>query len=410
MLCSWTALPQQTRQRILAQTVAYLQTAHGSKIPIVMGGIMFTAATQMEHMVFNVDMPLNVVACGHENEQAILLTHMVDAHASHFYEDLNVSFMTFSTKAETNAAQLGDFRLHYATPHLDAFIDNMERLAARETDIVHFFECINSAFMYGNVLFVDSTNEKTQNRVPWPWKFENFLRVTQEKRAAHFVTLAAGSARDRLRARDENLIFEDNDMKMIMNNWRGDAQSWMREDSLREYRNIRNRGEQNQYRRKRFSTYTLTLIGNKVLVGKFIQFPLFRGDAHPSQAVQILLEQWLQHKQTPEYQRERQRSRQIRADRTRLSAQILEAQKKFNLGRHLDGLVFYSKADFFTLSEEHQELVQDYNKGKLSRVLKDLQDQRTPKYSGVNAAIGSREFSTSSSSHSGNTMALPSLE
>ena len=118
----------------------------------------------------------------------------------------------------TNAAQLGDFRLHYATPHLDAFIDNMERLAARETDIVHFFECINSAFMYGNVPFVDSTNEKTQNRVPWPWKFENFLRVTQEKRAAHFVTLAAGSARDRLRARDENLIFEDNDMKMIMNN------------------------------------------------------------------------------------------------------------------------------------------------------------------------------------------------
>ena len=98
VLSSWTALPQQTRQRILAQTVAYLQTAHGSKIPIVMGGIMFTAATQMEHMVLNVDMPFNVIACGHESEQAILLTHMVDAHASHFYEDLNVSFMTFSTK------------------------------------------------------------------------------------------------------------------------------------------------------------------------------------------------------------------------------------------------------------------------------------------------------------------------
>ena len=142
----------------------------------------------------------------------------------------------------------------------------------------------------------------------------------------------------------------------------------------------------------------------------FFFFLLFRGDAHPSQAVQILLEQWLQHKQTPEYQRERQRATQIRAARTRLSAQIFEAQKKFNLGRHLDELVLDEKANFFTLSEEHQELVQDYNKGKLSRVLKDLQDQRTPKYSGVNAAIGSREFSTSSSSHSGNTMALPSLE
>ena len=305
---------------------------------------MFTAATQMEHMVLNVDMPFNVVACGHENEEAILLTHMVDAHASHFYQDLNVSFMTFSTKGETNAAQHHDLRLHYATPHLDAFIDNMERLAARETDIVDFFECIKSAFMYGDVLFVDSSNEKTQNRVPWPWKFENFLRVTQEKRAAHFVTLAAGSARDRLRARDENLIFEDKDMKMIINNWREDVQSWMREDSLREYRNIRNRGARNQYRRCRFNTYELTLIGNKVLVRKFIQFPLFRGDAHPSQAVQILLEQWLQHKRTPEYQREIQRATQIRAARTRLSKQIFEAQKKFNLGRHLDGLVYHGKS------------------------------------------------------------------
>ena len=184
----------------------------------------------------------------------------------------------------------------------------------------------------------------------------------------------------------------------------------MREDSLREYWNIRNRSAQNQYRRRRFSTYTLTLIGSKLLVGKFIQFPLFRGDAHPSQAVQILLEQWLTHKQTPEYQRERQRARQIRADRTCLSAQILEAQKKLNLGRHLDELVLDEEVNFFTLSEEHQELVQEYNKGKLSRFLKDLQDQRTPKYSGVNAAIDGREFTISSSSHSGNTMALPSLE
>ena len=108
--------------------------------------------------------------------------------------------------------------------------------------------------------------------------------------------------------------------------------------------------------------------------------------------------------------RKKRKTTQIRAARTRLSVQIFEAQKKFNLGRHLDGLVFYGKADFFTLSEEHQDLVQDYNKGKLSRVLKDLQDQRTPKYSGVNAAIGSREFSISSSSHSGNTMPLPALE
>ena len=91
--------------------------------------------------------------------------------------------------------------------------------------------------------------------------------------------------------------------------------------------------------------------------------------------------------------------------------QICEAQKKFNLGRHLDGLVYHGKPGFFfTLSEEQQELVEDYNKGKLSRALEDLQNQRTPKYRGVSAAIDSREFTNSSSLHLGNTMALPALE
>ena len=93
---------------------------------------------------------------------------------------------------------------------------------------------------------------------------EHLLSVANTQRAIH---LARRASRNDARANLAHaLVFNSDDMKEIMNEWRKQPQTWMDSKSLAKVNEIENRQAYHQACKKRFSTMLFQLYGNKSLV------------------------------------------------------------------------------------------------------------------------------------------------
>ena len=95
-----------------------------------------------------------------------------------------------------------------------------------------------------------------------------------------------------------------------------------------------------------------------------------------------------EYKKTDEYKAAVARSKKRSSDRSRLSKQIWEQSQQLSKAKALSTRA--GKGQFFDLSWEEQQLVEDYDCGRLERSLQRLLSQRAPIYRGIGASVKGR--------------------
>ena len=163
-------------------------------------------------------------------------------------------------------------------------------------------------------------------------------------------------------------------------------QSWMNEENLSIYRNLKRAGKHNaaqQLREKCFSAHLLQLAGSKFLLHKLIQLPILaqcsaEPPASAEEPAQFSAEQpasllkcmteLQEHRKTGEYKAAVERSQQRADDHHRLSKQILHASQQLSKAKRLS--LQAKTGHSWDLSE--CELVEEYDSGRLQRSLLQL--------------------------------------
>ena len=199
---------------------------------------------------------------------------------------------------------------------------------------------------------------------------------------------------------------EEDDMRAIYNRWRWDADSWMNPETLMKYNQLLDRGKNGaaqQLGKTAFSTYLFQLSGSKFLLHKLIQLPILPqctmvqdpGSAEPPAALcplgPVLMKcvtDLQEHKKSDKYKAAVERSKKRASDDSRLSKQIWEQTKVLSKGKALSKSA--KKGHFWNLSSKEQQLVEDYDCGRLDKSLRSLVAQRAPVYRGVGASVESR--------------------
>ena len=259
----------------------------------------------------------------------------------------------------------------------DNFLDSMQKAGAG-SDILEFLakECF-----FGKLLYYNKKGQELSQPVSIAWKMEVMLREVLEQRRLHIDRLkAAGDPRvppyskgDREIAR---LKFTEDDMKDIMNSWRYDVQSWMNPDNLAVYYES---PKWHGMGKTAFSTFLQQLSGCKFLLRKLIALPIIAertGVAQPGtvEEPEILREltlEWTDYKNSPEHQKAIQKS-QPRGEQERLSIRLRRAETWYKQGGKLSRLVLDKIVNFFNLSEDERQMVEDYDVRRSAKVLDDL--------------------------------------
>ena len=81
------------------------------------------------------------------------------------------------------------------------------------------------------------------------------------------------------------------------------------------------------------------------------------------------------------------RSKKRASDESRLSKQIWEQTKVLSKAKALSKSA--EEGHFYNLSSEEQQLVEDFDCGRLGKSLRNLMAQRAPVYRGVGASVES---------------------
>ena len=117
----------------------------------------------------------------------------------------------------------------------------------------------------------------------------------------------------------------DKDMKEMYNDWRWDVDSWMDEDKVRIYHDLRRAGlsqslKAQQIAKQAFRSYIFDLVGSKFLLYKLIQLPILAqcsaeqpASVQQPDSLMNYINDLQKHKKTPEYKAAIERA-QKRAD------------------------------------------------------------------------------------------------
>ena len=95
-----------------------------------------------------------------------------------------------------------------------------------------------------------------------------------------------------------------------------------------------------------------------------------------------------EHKKTDAYKEAVERSKKRASDESRLSKQIWKQTHVLSKARALSKRA--ENGEFNNLTEEEQKLVEDYDCGRLGKLLRRLVAQRAPVYRGVGTSVESR--------------------
>ena len=231
---------------------------------------------------------------------------------------------------------------------------------------------------------------------------EKLLEVAGDQRLLHLERLPLWRKEKLV---DATYEIEEDDMKHLHNRWRWDGHSWMNPETLTNYTQLCDRGQNGAAQRlgkKAFSTYLFHLSGSKFLLHKLIQLPIlpqitmvqYPGSAEPPAELHpigpVLMKcvtDLQEHKETDAYKAAVEQSKKRASDESRLSKQIWEQTKVLSTAKALSKSAF--EGHFYNLSSEEQQLVEDYDCGRLEN-LRSLVAQRAPVYRGVGASVESR--------------------
>jgi hypothetical protein len=262
--------------------------------------------------------------------------------------------------------------LRERTPLYDSFLDSMQKAEAG-TDILDF---LASECFFGKLLYYDHKGQEC--RVPFSiaWKMEMMLREVLEQRKLHIARLNKRAPSLSILDSMTTLKFTEDDMKEIMNTWRLDVGSWMQASTLARY-NVSPKWH--QIGKSAFSTFLQQLSGCKFLLRRLIASPLLAegaGVAQPGavenpQTLRELTQEWIAHKNSEEHNKAVQSS-QPRRDQEKLSKRLHQAQVWCKQGAKLCRQVKDSSVDWCELSENQQQMVEDYEARRSTKILDDL--------------------------------------
>jgi len=208
-------------------------------------------------------------------------------------------------------------------------------------------------------------------------RVEYLLLTTKQQRSKHFERLRSeGDAR----ANDSELVFGKKDMKTIMNEWRKEPETWMKEESLQKVNALENRKEYQRAVKSKFSTMLFELFGNKALVDLFIRTPIC-SVAQPASLLNRFIAAWQDVCSSEEATRAREISK--RNSEHRLSKQIYNLRQLKRQAQVNATWVEEDRSRWYKLSREEQRLWYEYNDGTLEGKIASLQSQQHPRFPGT---------------------------
>ena len=98
-----------------------------------------------------------------------------------------------------------------------------------------------------------------------------------------------------------------------------------------------------------------------------------------------MVDDFQEHKKTPEYQAAVASSQKRADDHIRLSKMIWQKSELLAKAEKLSNQA--KKGNFFHLRQWEQQMVEDYDSGRLERSLQKLLSERAPIYRGIGASV-----------------------
>ena len=206
-------------------------------------------------------------------------------------------------------------------------------------------------------------------------KMEAFLEIIQEQRALHLrrhPEMAADS------------VLSEAHMKEIHSTWMNDHHSWMKADKLREYEQqlaSTHRGAQqqaHQTRRSAFSAYLFQVLGNRHILLACIQHPIcsavqpgsptHRAAQPVSSSIAGFMKAWEKEKTSREYQKRREISEKLTAERLKLKKAAHAARQELTRARKIARAIQTDVRHLGGLWQWEKTLLDDLNSGKLAQV------------------------------------------
>ena len=382
---SWPSLPSTTKRRM----VDALVEATGDDVPaMIVSGSLSDEPLGAENMMARMTKPMRLYVSG-----SLSLYMSLSEPGSLDVQDVHTdgphaALGEFIGSAEQLAAQPvprpsswidveepapQPFVLQEPTPLWNAFIDTVT--TREEQDAL--MDYITQKCFFGETLSRGEKGEKLENPMSFSVKMEMLLRECQRQRETYIAFLR--HEKD-LRCsavqpdEDELIIFNEEDLKIVMNSWRGDIQSYMSEEQLQRHSTLPNQ-EAHQLERSTFAVYQFHLAGCKWLLRQFLRLPLISAALRETTVgtAQLpwkeLLFAFEEHKFSQAYLHTVEASKKKKRDHVRLPSRLWEARRNHNQGKDISFKVCNRTVEFASLSPEQNQFVEDYETGRPAKVL-----------------------------------------
>ena len=203
--------------------------------------------------------------------------------------------------------------------------------------------------------------------------------MNNQQRQLHINRLAA--RHDHRAQQGDSLIFNDDDMTEVLNQWRKEPQTWMRSDTLQNLSKLRPQAA-HQKTKGAFSTMLFELFGNKSLTETFIRFPICSA-VQPASILKDFAKAWKACKDTDGYKRAREHSQPNQE--TRLSLQIYSLKKRADRAASIAASKNWN--NWWELSPSERALWEEHQSGSIQRQIAELRKQQQPRFRGSASSI-----------------------
>ena len=183
-------------------------------------------------------------------------------------------------------------------------------------------------------------------------RLEWVLDLLQEQRDLHKRRLQRTMEPRVMHARLD-IQFSDEDMIVIMNEWRSTPDKLMQPRSSQKLQ-TRSRQQRHQTIKSSFSAMKFQLLGNAALVDHIIRFNLC-SVAQPAM-VRDFCERWRQYTETDEYRKAKQESQKCESDHVRRSNQIYHLRQQVRRAKLIANWIAEDKRNWYKLEASDQNL------------------------------------------------------
>ena len=386
----WPTMPLRTQRSLLQ---AYVNETGAPVQAVIVGGSMHCSLMAADSLTAKIDAPmrfhvngtLSVFVAKSDPENV----SVIDIHTEGPFSvvaEVTSSAEQPATSSGTQQPAAEPLVLKEATPLWDAFLDKVSE-ADDDNAASIIVNYIAHKCFYDKLCHIDEYGEKLEKPMSLSTKMERLLTVCKRRRELHIEYLREkGDPRCSAEqpADDYFMTFDVDDMKRIYNTWRRDVHSYMQDSTLKAHETMENVRPQNarQLEKSTHGTHLFHLSGCKFLLRQFLRLPFACSAEQPATssaaqpALHHLLEAFEQHKQSPEYRRALENSKEKEAKHVRLTKRLWWARHNHEQGKTLSFRVRAGHVAFNSFSQDDQTLAEDYEAGRSAARIKSLMEER----------------------------------